>query len=270
MHHEGYTAKLEETLEHADFSTLTSFDSDLSWTHNTSPDLFVLILRQVTDATFVNESKRYSRSALKLQMHFKSTENLTAHFSNLAVDTLFFSDYSNASCARNTDLSWEFEYIIFFADKSATSHPIRWSLHIAKMFTKFDIGSFMTQTVDAFDIAWSIKYDRNTLIEKEIPIKIFTDSLSYFEILTKATVAAENPSIIDLYSAKTAFGKKKVAEITYIRWEYIPADALKKPKGNESFLNTLQDSYWNHPNEKWIILEKDSESVDNERKWGVT
>lgn len=101
---------------------------------------------------------------------------------------------------------------------------------------------------DFSDMAYSMKYDLDTLIKNEIPIKLFTYSLSLYDILTKATVMAEKAMTIDFHSLKAAYEKKQIAEVTYMRSEYSPADAFKNSKGSESVLNALETGFLKYPN----------------------
>lgn len=44
---------------------------------------------------------------------------------------------------------------------------------------------------DAFTMAYAIKHDIQKLVFKELPIIMFTDSLSLFGVITKATLTTE-------------------------------------------------------------------------------
>jgi hypothetical protein len=43
---------------------------------------------------------------------------------------------------------------------------------------------------DAFGMAYAMKHDIETIIKQNVPIVILTDSLSLFDVITKATTTA--------------------------------------------------------------------------------
>jgi hypothetical protein len=45
---------------------------------------------------------------------------------------------------------------------------------------------------DAFDMEYALKHDIETIFNQNIPIEILTDILSLFDLITKATITADN------------------------------------------------------------------------------
>ena len=99
---------------------------------------------------------------------------------------------------------------------------------------------------DAFDMAFAIKYDPSKMMKSHVPITALTDSLSLFDVITKATLPTEKRLMVDLQTVKELYKKGKLDNIWFIRSEFNPADALTKHK-KDSFLETII-----HPIEQWV------------------
>jgi hypothetical protein len=66
---------------------------------------------------------------------------------------------------------------------------------------------------NVFDMAFALKLDIETIIKQNVPIVILTDSLSLFDVNTKATTTAEKRLMIDLCVVKQAYKRSEVDTI---------------------------------------------------------
>ena len=57
-----------------------------------------------------------------------------------------------------------------------------------------------------------------------------TDSLSLFDIITRASITAEKRLMIDLETMKGAYKRREIEKMGFIRTAFNPADALTKAK----------------------------------------
>jgi hypothetical protein len=80
---------------------------------------------------------------------------------------------------------------------------------------------------EAFDIAYALKYDIEMITSYKIPILVLTDSLSLFDVITKASKTAEKRLMIDLSVLKQAYDRR-VETIVFVRTEHNPAEMLTK------------------------------------------
>lgn len=94
-------------------------------------------------------------------------------------------------------------------------------------------------------------YDIGKLAQEALPTKVFTDSLSIFEILTKATITSKKRLIIDVQCVRHAYQRKEVQHDLFIRSQYSPADVLTKDKTASFLLGTIISSKLMHLTEQW-------------------
>ena len=83
---------------------------------------------------------------------------------------------------------------------------------------------------DAFDISYIIKRELQRLSARNVPLTMVTDSLSLFDIITRASITAEKRLMIDLETVNGTFKRREIEKMGFNRTEFNPADALTKAK----------------------------------------
>jgi hypothetical protein len=95
--------------------------------------------------------------------------------------------YSDALYANNPDGSSQLGYIIFLADENGNFQPLFWCSHKSRRVTRSVLESETMALADAFDMAYALKHDIQTIIKQRVPIVIITDSLSLFDVIIKSS-----------------------------------------------------------------------------------
>jgi hypothetical protein len=142
------------------------------------------------------------------------------------------------------------------ADKNNTCQPMLWSSRKSRRITRSVVGSETMALADAFDAAYSLKHDLQSILQRKIPITIFTDSLSLFDVLTKATVPREKRLMIDLMAIKCAYKNGELETIAFIRTQHNPADVLTKVMNPTVLTNILETAKRQHVVDQWVIRPK--------------
>lgn len=104
---------------------------------------------------------------------------------------------------------------------------------------------------DGFDIAYSLKHDLQKLMGKRVPITLFTDSLSLFDTITKATTTLEKRLMIDVENVKETYVKHELEKLGYVRSQHNPSDAFTKVMKCKALDEALEGRL-DHPVEQWI------------------
>jgi hypothetical protein len=98
----------------------------------------------------------------------------------------------------------------------------------------------------------TIRHDLQNITGLQIPIIILTDSLSLFDVITKAKTTFEKRLLIDLTAAKEAYKKREIYTIGFVRTEDNPANVFTKITRWKILDDILQKSLLDHPVEQWI------------------
>jgi hypothetical protein len=113
-------------------------------------------------------------------------------------DSLHLTVYSDASFSNNHDLSSQLGNIVFLSDKTGACSPLHYSSHKSKRDTRSVLGGEVMAFVEAFDMGRIIRHDLTPVLGQRLPITILTDSLSLFDVISKASTTAERRLMIAL------------------------------------------------------------------------
>lgn len=100
---------------------------------------------------------------------------------------------------------------------------------------------------DAFDMACAIKHDLEELVNEMVLIVMLTDNISLFDVITKATITADERLMVDLSVVKDAYRKNEIEPVGFIISKYNGADALTKKKTCDAITSMLETAKSTHP-----------------------
>lgn len=241
-------------LKASDEKGFKSLRAKLLWTQNSRPDISCAVakLAQVTDADLKTDPETCIKMANRIVRHLKKHSDVKLRYRKLDTESLCIRMYSDASYADNRDASSQLGYIVFLCDKFGTAQPITWSSHKSKRVTRSVLGSETMALADGFDAAYAIRHDVERMTGKRVPLSVFTDSLSLFDVITKATLTAERRLMIDIAGVKQAYKTREIHTIGFIRTQYNPADALTKVRPCGALDDVLQSGRLSHPVAQWV------------------
>jgi hypothetical protein len=254
IHQKRYLSKIKLMAKDGMFSDFRSLRARLAWATLSRPDIACAVAQsaQVNEDTFKDDPKTHIKRLNAVVNHLRKTIHQVLKFPKLDRKNLSLRVYSDASYANNSDGTSQIGYIIFLCDASGSCQPLFWSSKKSKRVTRSVLGSETMALADAFDMAFTIRHDLQNITLLQIPIIILTDSLSLFDVLTKATTTSEKRLMIDLTAAKEAYKKREIDTIGFVRTEYNPADVFTKITRCKILDDILQTSLLNHPVEQWI------------------
>jgi hypothetical protein len=105
---------------------------------------------------------------------------------------------------------------------------------------------------DVFDAACTRKHDLQAILKQKVPLTLHTDSLSLFDVLTKATLPTEKRLAIDVLAIKDAYKNRELDTIAFIRTHDNPADVLTKKMSAEVLAKILRSAKLEHDVQQWV------------------
>lgn len=252
VHQKEYINRLKQ-IKSTSWTQFTSMRAKLMWLTHTRPDICWSVAKacQVNKEKIENSEGEYGRDLNKVIKELHATAGKCLKYPTLDKDILRIQCYSDASWANNEDGSSQIGYIIFLTDASGACQPITWSSHKSRRKIRSTLGRETMALADAFDVAYSLKHYMQRIKGKRVPITIFTDSLSLFDVISKATTTLEKRLMIDIASVREAYVKHDLEKLGFIRSQHSSADPFTKVmkcKALDDALNGRLD----HPIEQWI------------------
>ena len=244
VHQRHNISKIKKINRDASFKDFRSLRAQLSWATQSRPDVTCAVAQaaQVTEDLFNLDPKKHCKGLNPVVGHILTTTDQALKFPKLDHSRLRLQVYSDASYGNNLDGSSQLGYVIFLADDKDKSQPLFWSSHKSKRVSRSVFGSETMAFADAFDMAFAMKNDFCKMTSLDIPIVMLTDSLSLFDVITKAKITSERRLMIDVKVVKDAYQRYELGPIGFIRSEFNPADALTKVKKSDILNKMLQES----------------------------
>lgn len=129
------------------------------------------------------------------------------------------------------------------------------------------LGSELYAFCDGLDIGLAYSVALQPALGKRIPVRMYTDSKSLFDTITKRSQTSEKRLLIDLATVREAYRKKEIDNIAWIRSECNLADGMTKEKRKECLSRVLEKGILDHPVEQWIIrINPDKKEFSRKRK----
>eukprot|EP00171_Calliarthron_tuberculosum_P003208 IDg3208t1 len=121
------------------------------------------------------------------------------------------SSEKDAQCLirREPRLYSQLGMAIFLSDASGACNLIHFGSYKDKRVTRAILAGEIHAFSTTFDFAYILQHALKDILERHIPIHMFTDSKSLFDLVTKASYTAEKRLMIDAQVIREAFRRKK-------------------------------------------------------------
>ena len=249
-----YLRKLEELEKDATFPSFRSMRMKLAWLANSRPDICFAIsqIAQVTEKVF-NEDKHKAIKLLNSTIRYTVSHPTTLKFRRLDLRSLRLIGYSDAAFANNADLSSQLGRIVFLSDKHDNASPIVFKSYKSHRVTRSILAAEVIAFSDLFDDAYAIRTQLQQALNRDVPLHLFTDSKSLFDIISKGSRTREKRVMLDVYAAREGYTSQCISNIGFVRSEYNIADGLTKPKVQAALFNVVNSGKHRPEVEQWIM-----------------
>ena len=259
IHQKSYIERLTELKKDANFTLLRRSRAQLTWLIHTRPDICVDAnrLAQGTEELFsIEHVKKYN----KIVRYLHATKDRSLEMNKLDRKSIHIRAYSDASFATNYDLSSQLGYIVMLADEYNNADILHYVSHKSRRVTRSVLGAETYAFADAFDFAYCAKKDLETMLGCHIPLQMYTDSKSLFDILTKCSNTTERRLMIDLQSVRNAYENHEISNIGFLRGPNNPADGLTKESKSGALEYFLKSGKADFEVENYVIRKNISQN----------
>ncbi len=119
--------------------------------------------------------------------HLVESRSLSLQMRKLDMDSLHIRAYADASFATNHNLTWQIGYIVLLCDKwynACTQHYTRYK---SRRVARSVLGAETYAFADVYDFTYCAKKDLETMLGSTVPLEMYTDSKSLFDVITKCS-----------------------------------------------------------------------------------
>lgn len=162
----------------------------------------------------------------------------------------FFADYS---FKNNQDFSAELGHVIFIADGDENVAPISLKCYKFRRITRSAISGEVIDFSDMSDIFIALSKELEVILNKLVPVQLFTVSKSLFGVIFKSSRTSEKPTMLDITTAQEASRDGVISDIAFLRIESNIADGLIKSMSQELLRKVITTGILSIQPDQWII-----------------
>jgi len=119
---------------------------------------------------------------------------------------------------------------------------------------------------DMFDAAYTLAEElRQVIPAAAVPLHLFTDSKSLFDVISKGSKTSEKRLMLDIACTREGFARGDISNIGFIRTRDNLADGLTKPMNQSALQSVLMSGKLRLQPEQWIIRDAPGLSTANRR-----
>lgn len=219
---------------------------------HTRPDIVCGVneSKQVTADTFDLHSMEVINKIV-FQVHEYPNRGILQQ--RLDVATLQIRIYTDGSFGDNDDQTTQLGYLILLCDKYNKCNIIQFTSHKSYRVVRSVLGSETIAFADGLDNGLALSHDLNSILQARLPIRLYTDSKSLFDVITKNSVISEKRLMVDVQAIREAYQRMEIYDVAWIRSEFNPANALTKIKENQVLHRVLDEGIIEHPVAQWVL-----------------
>lgn len=200
----------------------------MGWLVQTRPEIACStgMMAQVTEDMFLSDKMEKVRVLNKAIRTLKSSPQRGITLSKLGEQGSHIRVYSDGAFSNIVDLSSQIGYIVFLCDDNDNSSILAFRSFQRRRVVRSVLGAEVCAFADAFDEAYSIQTMLTQCFGKKLPLRMYTDSKSLFDVIVKESTTTEKRMSIDLRAVNESYRNREVSDIAFIRSHVNPADAL--------------------------------------------
>lgn len=158
----------------------------------------------------------------------KTTHEIGLKFKRLNVNELRLALFTDASFANTDNFKSQIGFVIVLTDDSNTGNIIHYGSSRCRRVTRSVMAAEILGLSYGFDNAFVTRHMLNEILGQEIPIDIYIDSRTVFNVIAKHASTSEKRLQIDVSALREAHDKKIIRSISWIPSNQNVADAMTK------------------------------------------
>lgn len=134
-----------------------------------------------------------------------ATKHQVLKFVALDVSTPFIAVIIDASFANNSDRSSQFGVLINLTDEQQNCNVIHYTSSKSQRIARSALEAQLFALVNGFDPVCTLRLAINNILNRQVPLKLFTDSKSLFDGIVGLNFTNEKRLLIDLQMLRQAY-----------------------------------------------------------------
>jgi hypothetical protein len=228
----------------ATYEDYRSLRARVAWATQSRPDIACAVgmASQITKDKFDVDPAHHQRNLNKIMKHLQTNSDMVLRYPRMDMRTLTLHVFSDAAFANNDDFVCQLGYLALLSDQERNFALLDYKSMKSRRVTRSILAGELILFAEAFDRSFVLKGDLEDLLNVKIPIRMYTDSQSLFDFISKGSMTAERRLPIDIALARERFDRKWISRIALLASLDNLADALTKPWSSGGLLDVLKST----------------------------
>lgn len=95
------------------------------------------------------------------------------------------------------------------------------------------------------------------LLNQRVPLQVFTDSKTLFDVIVRVSTTSKRRLMIDIHATREAYDRQEITDIGLVRSQYNLADCMTKIMLPKQMIQVMRTSKLSHPVEQFVLRRAD-------------
>lgn len=177
-----------------------------------------------------------------LQKHLRGL-----YFPELDLRSLVVRGYADAGFSTNEDNSSQLGMVGTLCNKFDNASILHYASWKFPRVPNSVLAAEVHTLTSCYDYSYSIAHVLSSILNRKVPIEIFTDSKSIFETVSKLTSITEKRLLIYLLALRKAYTSGEIRNVGHILTNYNVADSLTEKMSSTIIIQLLETRKHSHP-----------------------
>jgi hypothetical protein len=237
---------------HNDIASVRTARGKVSWIATLASLDAAFAMGRLSQMTPENINSEATKTCNDLIDYLKKTLKRNIIFCKLDMKSLHVVFYSDASIAKNLDLSSQIGGIILLKDKHGNAHVLHWFSKKCPRVTGSVLAAEIIGFVTAFYMTSALRDVLEEIYQQYISLYGLNDSYSFFSTVTQYNALREKQLSIEVAVVREAYSKFELSNLWFVGTAYNLANHMTKHVKNTHLDKLLNTGVVDHPVEEYV------------------
>ena len=141
---------------------------------------------------------------------------------------------------------------MYLGDDSTAIIPINFKSYKSRRVTRSSMAGEVIAFSDLFDVATTLGAQLSTILGRQIPVQLFTDSKSLLDVISKGS-RTSGKRMLNIAAAREGFKNNTISDIGFVPSSNNMADWLTKQMNQAMLWEAINSGVLSIQPEQWIV-----------------
>ncbi len=156
------------------------------------------------------------------------TKNTGLDFVRLDIDSLYLVAFTDAAFANAPGCRSQLGFVVAAMNTSGAANIVHYGSSRCRRVARSVVRAELLALMEGFDVAFTVKHAMREIHQRDVPLDIFTDSRTVFNIVAKDASSLEKRLQIGAFALRESHCREEIRHFGWIPGIENPADGLTR------------------------------------------